>query len=48
MGADAILAPDILKIDELGKKKGIDIFQYEEHCNDFIAQKAEQEQKESK
>lgn len=45
MGVDVSIAPDILKIDQLGIKMGIDIFRYEEYCEDFIARKSEQEQK---
>jgi hypothetical protein len=48
MGMDVTIAPDILKIDQLGQKMGIDIFKYEEYCQDFIAQKSEQEQKQNK
>ena len=48
MGVDVAIAPDILKIDNLGIKMGIDIFKYESYCEDFISRKSEQEQKRPK
>jgi hypothetical protein len=45
MGLDVAIAPDILKVNELGKEKGIDIFLFEEYMDDFVSIKSKLEQK---
>jgi len=45
MGLDVAIAPDILKVNELGKERGINIFLFEEYLDDFVSIKSKLEQK---
>ena len=39
------IAPDMLKICELGDKYGIEVLRYEEYCENFLTKKSELEHK---
>jgi hypothetical protein len=44
MGADISIAPDMLKLIERAKTKGIDIERYENYCIEFIRRQSKLEQ----
>lgn len=45
MGMSVQVAPDMLKICDLGDKYGIEILRYEDYCENFLTKKSELEHK---
>ena len=45
MGADVAVAPDMLKLKEVGDIEGVDIHRYKTYCFDFVTHQTKLEQK---
>jgi len=45
MGMDIAIAPDMLKLKEVGDIEGIEIYRYKKHCVDFVSRQTKLEQK---